>query len=453
METGAIIVAVGAAIALWFGLRRFRFVSAIRKAQAQELDRRRDEARQRENNLTREIEAEAQRQRQKEQSRARVEVLRNALMLDSLPATGLADVVGQKDLKKRVSDRLRVARSRGWPFPHTLISGAEGMGRLFIATAIAIEISSQEKIIAIPGASSILDISGALSTLPPGGCAVLRNIDSIDSEIVGKLQAPLERGQLEIQLGLGPAARTHFMPLQEFSVIATCTNAAKLPAAVLSHFTVEVLEPYSNAELAAIASLNAVALGFGLDQGAAACVASNADGTPGCTATLLQRVRRYAGTSTLNESGLLSILNLLGVSKKAVETGSGLLEDLRSMSGIEFEEWTATLLRKHGYQVKSTAVVGDHGIDLEIERAGRKIVVQCKRWSDTVGEPELREFYGSMLHSRADAGIFVTTSSFSTQAREFVQQKPITLLDLKSLVDLFLYGGAVETLVPERLGT
>ena len=34
------------------------------------------------------------------------------------------------------------------------------------------------------------------------------------------------------------------------------------------------------------------------------------------------------------------------------------------MSGVEFEAWTAALFRKHGYRVKSTAVVGDHGIDL-----------------------------------------------------------------------------------------
>lgn len=107
-------------------------------------------------------------------------------------------------------------------------------------------------------------------------------------------------------------------------------------------------------------------------------------------------------------------------------------------------EITAALLRKHGYEVRSTAIVGDHGIDLELQRAGRRIVVQCKRWADTVGEPPLREFYGSMLNAGADEGIFVTTSSYSVQAREFVRGKAITLLDLQSLIELFLHGGPVE---------
>jgi restriction endonuclease Mrr len=51
---------------------------------------------------------------------------------------------------------------------------------------------------------------------------------------------------------------------------------------------------------------------------------------------------------------------------------------------------------------------------------------------------------GVLLNAKADSGIFVTTSAFSAQARQFVAQKPITLLDLRSLLDLFLHGGSVE---------
>lgn len=356
----------------------------------------------------------------------------------------LSNLIGQADLKRRVAERLAVVKSKGWLFPHTLIHADEGMGRYTVANAIAAEISGPARIVTVSTVDHILHLSGALSSIQPNGCLVLRDIDMIESSIVKSLAPVFETGQISISIGTGPGARTHFIPLQPFSMIATCSNPRTLPAAILSGFTLEVLDPYSRSELSAIAYSSAVALGFRLDAGAAACAANSAEGTPRSIKALLQRVRPYAGNSTLSEADFLSILGVLGVNRKATNTGSGLIDDLKSMSGIEFEQWTAALLEKHGYRVKPTRAVGDHGIDLEIERTGRRIVVQCKRWSDTVGEPVVREFYGSMLNARADAGIFVTTSLFSIQARQFVEQKPITLLDLKSLLDLFLYGGAVE---------
>jgi Holliday junction resolvasome RuvABC ATP-dependent DNA helicase subunit len=430
------IIAVGVTLALFaFGARIFMTVKRKRDAQAQEQERQREEQRQRENELTREIE------RSREEQRARDKELKREADRSRL---GLSSIIGQAELKRRVDDRLRLASSKDWPFPHTLINANDGMGRYAVARAIAYEISDPAGIVEVRTLNTKLDLSGALSGVPASGCLLLQEIDELDSSIVTFLASAVKTGCIHIDIGIGPGARTHSIPLPHFTIIATCRRARAIPPAVLEGFTLEVLDPYSKSEPEAITASQVAALGFGLDPGAATYAANSPDATPGSIQALMQRVKRYARNSALTEREFLSILGLLGVSRATTNTGSGLVDDLKSMSGVDFEEWTAALLRKHGYRVKSTAVVGDHGIDLEIERAGRRVVVQCKRWSETVGEPVLREFYGSMLSARADAGIFVTTSSFSMQAREFVQQKPITLLDLKSLIDLFLYGGAIE---------
>jgi restriction system protein len=79
------------------------------------------------------------------------------------------------------------------------------------------------------------------------------------------------------------------------------------------------------------------------------------------------------------------------------------LDELKAMTPIEFEEWVGARFEDLGYRVKTTAVSGDHGVDLVARRDGEKVIIQCKRYRDTaVGEPVLRDLYGTMQHESAD---------------------------------------------------
>jgi restriction system protein len=111
-----------------------------------------------------------------------------------------------------------------------------------------------------------------------------------------------------------------------------------------------------------------------------------------------------------------------------------LADKLRSMAGPEFEEFVAQLFRRKGYLVELTETTGDHGIDLLMHLDGKRTIVQCKRWSDSVGEPVIRDFFGAMVNSQAQFGFVVTTSHFSRQAVAFAEGKPITLVDIDSLL-------------------
>jgi restriction system protein len=113
------------------------------------------------------------------------------------------------------------------------------------------------------------------------------------------------------------------------------------------------------------------------------------------------------------------------------------LEDLLEMSPDAFEALIAKLFEAYGHQTEVQGGNGDHGVDVVVMTCeGEKWVVQCKRYSGSVGEPVVRDLYGTMLHEEAQRAYLITTGSFTRQATEWVQEKPIVLYDGEGLVKL-----------------
>jgi restriction system protein len=96
------------------------------------------------------------------------------------------------------------------------------------------------------------------------------------------------------------------------------------------------------------------------------------------------------------------------------------------LSGTEFEVCVTKLLQRIGFRTELTRATGDGGIDivafLDRPIVGGRYLVQCKRFAANipVGAPIVREFYEGFVADRsAVKGLFITTSNFTTQAREF----------------------------------
>lgn len=120
------------------------------------------------------------------------------------------------------------------------------------------------------------------------------------------------------------------------------------------------------------------------------------------------------------------------------------LEIMGKLPANGFERLCQRLLRESGFQqVKITGRSGDGGIDgigiLQVNPfVSFKVLFQCKRWTSAVGSPVVRDFRGSMM-GRADKGIILTTSTFTTDAQsEAVRDgaSPIELVDGQALVSL-----------------
>ena len=92
---------------------------------------------------------------------------------------------------------------------------------------------------------------------------------------------------------------------------------------------------------------------------------------------------------------------------------------------------------------------GDGGIDGIINQDAlglEKVYVQAKRWASQVGEPEIRNFSGSLDPHGATKGVFITTSTFSSTARQTAQtisagSKFIRLVDGNELAQLMIRHG------------
>lgn len=127
-------------------------------------------------------------------------------------------------------------------------------------------------------------------------------------------------------------------------------------------------------------------------------------------------------------------------SRSALQQRFGKIQTLAQMFALEpdeFEAWVGLLFALRGYEVQNTQYVADHGIDLLV--AGTDVargLVQCKRYRGTVGEPLVRELYGTHIHENADFSWLVTTGAISRRAREWATGKPIDLWDGLRLVEL-----------------
>ena len=134
-----------------------------------------------------------------------------------------------------------------------------------------------------------------------------------------------------------------------------------------------------------------------------------------------------------------------------------LLEVLGQASPKFFEAVVLDVLHKMGYgtsrrDLQRVGGAGDGGIDgvISLDRLGlEKVYVQAKRWQNTVGRPEVQAFYGALAGQRANKGVFITTSSFTQQAVEFVRSvERVVLVDGPRLAELMIDHEVGVTLRP-----
>ncbi len=113
------------------------------------------------------------------------------------------------------------------------------------------------------------------------------------------------------------------------------------------------------------------------------------------------------------------------------------LPEMLALDPAEFEVWIGMMFELNGFRVRNTPYSGDHGVDIEVSKPPiRTGLVQCKRYRGTVGEPAVRELYGTLIHERGDRAWLATTGAISKRAREWAAGKPIELWDGQKLVEL-----------------
>lgn len=162
--------------------------------------------------------------------------------------------------------------------------------------------------------------------------------------------------------------------------------------------------------------------------------------------------KKLKGIGSAKLSDLVPVAPILDLNKEdkrfvASYDVSGTIQEgdnLAVMHWEDFEHLIRELFQKEfaaeGGEVNVTQASRDGGVDAVIfdpnPIRGGKIVVQAKRYTNTVGVAAVRDLYGTVINEGAMKGILITTSDYGSDAHHFAKGKPITLLNGNNLLHL-----------------
>ena len=122
--------------------------------------------------------------------------------------------------------------------------------------------------------------------------------------------------------------------------------------------------------------------------------------------------------------------------------------NLMDLSPGEFESLITNLFQSMGLETKLTQASRDGGVDCVAfdprPVLGGKVIVQAKRYKNTVGVSAVRDLFGTMHNEGASKGILVTTSGYGKAAFTFASGKPIELLSGSNLLYLLKEHAGVD---------
>ena len=123
------------------------------------------------------------------------------------------------------------------------------------------------------------------------------------------------------------------------------------------------------------------------------------------------------------------------------------LQLIQALEWKRFEEVVCDYYGQLGYRTNTTRMGADGGVDVMLYGStGPKpiSIVQCKSWSKKVGVKPVRELLGVMAANQVEHGVFVTTSEYTQEAKDFALGVNMQLVDGQMLL------GMLQELPPDK---
>jgi hypothetical protein len=123
--------------------------------------------------------------------------------------------------------------------------------------------------------------------------------------------------------------------------------------------------------------------------------------------------------------------------------------DADALDGGSYELHCAHVLRGCGWKAELMGGSGDQGADVIAERGRTRVVIQCKKYSRTVGNKAVQEVIAGKMMYRAHAAAVVSNASFTKGARELAAMTKVLLLHHTELLSLDARLTEMGVLKPE----
>lgn len=377
--------------------------------------------------------------RQHELAKAKAEEEeRNRELMAQRRANGLIQIIGQHGAVQRLR-QFAALYANGRP-GHVLLTGPDGIGKRTLARAFAHEYCEREIDVEARSLTGMREVSAMLWRIParndPPTALIIGHIEQTPRPAVGNIVSYLKDFRAAI-IGVDGEGSSKILEncfLPHSTCIGTAYSESKCPSEVLEAFSLILpLSGYSHEELIEICQRLAERNKISFTHPVAALIARSCDGTPHQAELLVRRLASL-GKSAMDENEVAEALAVFGFNAKPL-TSKTPLANLDTFSGLEFEKLITSLLHRMDFEAVMTKASGDGGIDvvatLDKPLVGGRYLIQCKRFAvgNLVGAATVREFYGAVTaDGRAVKGILITTSDFTSQAKEFARRLPIELI-------------------------
>ena len=119
-------------------------------------------------------------------------------------------------------------------------------------------------------------------------------------------------------------------------------------------------------------------------------------------------------------------------------------EAVSSMTGAQFENFTADLFRAMGHQAVVLGGAGDQGVDVIVNRRGERVAVQCKNHKKPVGNRPVQEVYAGARHHRCVEACVVAPAGYTRGAIALASSTGVSLYDADTVRQLIRKVDEIE---------
>lgn len=134
--------------------------------------------------------------------------------------------------------------------------------------------------------------------------------------------------------------------------------------------------------------------------------------------------------------------------EQEIESGAPTSVDIDSLDPVQFEHYCADLLNSSGWNARVTQASGDQGIDVIAMYGNVKAVLQCKKYSQPVGNAAVQEVIAGKAFEQAHVAAVVSNATYTPSAKQLASTTGVHLLHFSGLQQFAERLGLVEESQP-----